>query len=193
MRSSYTSTLKMYLYSGSFAQSGFSCKVRMSLNSSSIRCACVTSACGSLSHGRSPWPIYGLPYWFLPFILQQSKECQEKNGIMKGARAAGAGAHPSRHHRLLRPSISFVSSLFSHIFRLFGSRGIMERIRFFCLGSRIGSEQHTLHRYLRTDGHPFTKFIYIFHVRMFDCRNFTTILFTYLSVCPLIKYFSLHK
>lgn len=83
--------------SGSLVQSGFSCKARMSLDSSPVRCARVTSACGPLSHGRSPWPIYGLPYWFPPFILQRSKECQERNGIMKGARAAGAGAHPSRH------------------------------------------------------------------------------------------------
>lgn len=83
--------------SGSLVQSGFSCKARTSLDSSPVRCARVTSACGPLSHGRSPWPIYGLPYWFPPFILQRSKECQERNGIMKGARAAGAGAHPSRH------------------------------------------------------------------------------------------------
>lgn len=88
---------KIYLHSGSLVQSGFSCKARMSSDSSPVRCARVTSACGPLSHGRSPWPIYGLPYWFPPFILQRSKECQERNGIMKGARAAGARAHPSRH------------------------------------------------------------------------------------------------
>lgn len=83
MRSSYTSTLKIYLHSGSLVQSGFSCKARMSSDSSPVRCARVTSACGPLSHGRSPWPIYGLPYWFPPFILQRSKECQERDPLTK--------------------------------------------------------------------------------------------------------------